>query len=179
MKVFITGGCKNGKSYRAVKLAVEMGAPRYYIATMKPSDGEDDARIARHRAEREGLGFTTIEAAGEIGKIPERCDTCGVFLLDSVTALLANEMFGGNEYYPDAHHKVINDVLALMRKTPNIIIVSDYIYSDAFVYDDTTERYRKGLGLADRAIAAACDACLEVSFGRLTVHKNAKGFVFL
>ena len=178
MRVFITGGCKNGKSYHAVKLAVEMGAPRYYIATMKPSDGEDDARIARHRAEREGLGFTTLEITGDVDKIPQWCDLNGVFLLDSVTALMANEMFDGNDYYPGAHDKVRNDVLALITKTPNIIVVSDYIYSDAFIYDAATEHYRRGLGLADRAVTAACDACLEVTFGRLTVHKNAKGYAF-
>jgi len=178
MRVFITGGCKNGKSYRAVQLAAGMGAPRYYVATMKPADGEDDARIIRHKTERKGLGFTTLEMAKDIDKIPDWCDLNGVFLLDSVTALLANEMFVGGEFYPSAYEKVINDILALMEKTTNIVVVSDNIYSDAFIYDVTTENYRKGLGLADRAITAACDACLEVSFGRLVVHKNAKGYAF-
>jgi hypothetical protein len=64
VNILISGGCKNGKSYYAQQLAVrqaEDGAPLYYIATMDPADEEDHARILRHRREREGWGFTTLE----------------------------------------------------------------------------------------------------------------------
>ncbi len=49
MNVFISGGCKNGKSFYAQRLARrqadEAGSPLYYIATMIPHDEEDHARI--------------------------------------------------------------------------------------------------------------------------------------
>ena len=63
MRVFISGGCKNGKSYYAQQLAKHMGqaAPLYYIATMTSTGREDDERIVAHRKEREGWGFITIE----------------------------------------------------------------------------------------------------------------------
>ena len=42
MNVFISGGCKNGKSFYAQRLARrqadETGSPLYYIATMIPHD---------------------------------------------------------------------------------------------------------------------------------------------
>ena len=45
MNIFISGGCKNGKSMYAQKLAKEMADARgralYYIATMIPTDEED------------------------------------------------------------------------------------------------------------------------------------------
>ena len=69
------------------------GAPRYYLATMIPHDAEDDARIARHRAERAGWGCETVECGVNILAALEKTDPAGVFLLDSVTALLSNEMF--------------------------------------------------------------------------------------
>ena len=104
MNIFISGGCKNGKSYHAQELARSMAQennlPLYYLATMIPHDEEDDARIRRHLSEREGWGFDTIEQGINIcGALNAKTvsgkevDPKGVFLLDSVTALLSNEMF--------------------------------------------------------------------------------------
>ena len=63
MIVLITGGAKNGKSSLAQNLAVKLaeGGKRYYIATMIPSDQEDRERIRRHIADRDGMGFETVE----------------------------------------------------------------------------------------------------------------------
>ena len=47
MHTFISGGCKNGKSYYAQHIARAQGAPLYYVATMISTGAEDDARIAR------------------------------------------------------------------------------------------------------------------------------------
>ena len=99
MNVFISGGCKNGKSMFAQEIARDMAreqeVPLYYLATMIPGDDEDRARIRRHIGEREGWGFTTIEQGRDIldALSQEGVDSGGVFLLDSVTALLSNEMF--------------------------------------------------------------------------------------
>ncbi|MBQ2846082.1 MAG: bifunctional adenosylcobinamide kinase/adenosylcobinamide-phosphate guanylyltransferase, partial [Firmicutes bacterium] len=94
MNIFISGGCKNGKSYYAQRGAKEMagslGVPLYYIATMIPHDDEDRARIKRHLSERDGWGFETIEQGLSLTEIlhNEAIDKNGVFLMDSVTALL-------------------------------------------------------------------------------------------
>ena len=95
MIVFITGGAKNGKSSYAQQLAVELagGGPRYYIATMIPVDQEDRERIRRHIADREGLGFETVEQGRDILACLPKVDRNGSFLLDSATALLMNELF--------------------------------------------------------------------------------------
>ena len=175
MRIFISGGCKNGKSYHALKLTARMGGPLYYIATMVSGDAEDDERIDRHRAERAGFMFTTVEQPKHIDRLPDFCDVNGSYLLDSVTALLANEMFDGGKIYPDAYKTVERDILSLIRKIPNIVIVSDYIYSDAAIYDEWTERYRSGLAHIDRAAAKACDAVFEAAYGELLVHKDEKG----
>jgi len=172
MKVFISGGCKNGKSYYALQKCGSMGKPLYYIATMISSDNEDDERILRHKNEREGFGFTTIELARDVNNLPSNCDTNGSFLLDSITALLANEMFVNGNIYYDVYEKIISDIQILLKKVSNIVIVSDYIYSDAYLYDEITEKYRRGLAFIDRAAAAACDAVIEVSFGEIIFHKG-------
>ena len=172
MSTFISGGCKNGKSFYAQRIAKAGGVPLYYIATMIPRDGEDDARVLRHRQEREGWGFETLEYGTDILSCLDGADASGSFLLDSVTALLANEMFTADGIRPDAPEKLARELVEFVRRAPNTVLVSDYIYSDANLYDDWTEAYRRGLAHIDRALAAACDNVLEVVHGLVTVHKG-------
>ena len=93
MSTYISGGCKNGKSFYAQRVAMTGGTPLYYVATMIPRDGEDLARIRRHRDERAGWDFETLECGRDILSCLDSADPKGSFLLDSVTALLSNEMF--------------------------------------------------------------------------------------
>lgn len=172
MSTFISGGCKNGKSHYAQRAALAGGRPLYYIATMIPRDAEDDARILRHRRERAGWGFETLERGSNILTCLETADPAGSFLLDSVTALLSNEMFTENGIVIHAPQKVALELAAFVRRAPNTVLVSDYIYSDAFLYDEWTEAYRRGLAHIDRALAAACDNVLEIVHGIAIVHKG-------
>jgi adenosylcobinamide kinase/adenosylcobinamide-phosphate guanylyltransferase len=179
MKIFISGGCKNGKSFYAQHFAKaqETDALLYYVATMRSADSEDDERIKRHREERGGWGFITVEQAADIEDILQKCDCGGSFLLDSLTALLSNEMFppGGNvnEY---AGEKIKNGLSLILNKVENIVIVSDYIYSDAMIYDSLTEKYRRLLAMLDRSVAEKCDIVLEAAYSNLTVHKGREVF---
>ena len=172
MSTFISGGCKNGKSTYAQRIAQAGGQPLYYIATMIPRDAEDEARILRHRQEREGWGFETLECGVNILSCLKSADCGGSFLLDSVTALLSNEMFTGNGMDEAAPARITLALTELVRRTPKIVLVSDYIYSDANLYDAWTEAYRRGLARIDRALAAACDNVLEVVHGQVVVHKG-------
>ena len=175
MRIFISGGCKNGKSHHAQSLAKKTAQaknlPLYYIATMKPADSEDAERIANHRREREGWGFVTVEQPVDIEQITEKCDTCGSFLLDSLTALLANEMFK-QETVSDCAGKISADLSAVLKNIENIVIVSDYIYSDAQIYDGLTENYRKSLAFLDAAAARECDIVLEACYTNIIIHKG-------
>jgi adenosylcobinamide kinase/adenosylcobinamide-phosphate guanylyltransferase len=176
MKIFISGGCKNVKSYYAQQLAKkQQTSSLYYLATMKPIDTEDDERIIRHRRERDGWGFTTVEQPVDIDKILDICDCNGSFLLDSLTALLTNEMFlpDGN-INETAAEKIAGNLSRLTDTLENIVIISDYIYSDAFVFSPLTEKFRKSLAQLDRTAAASCDIVLEVAYTSVIVHKNTE-----
>ena len=209
MNVFISGGCKNGKSMYAQNIARDMSqrqnVPLYYIATMIPADDEDRARIRRHLSERDGWGFETIEQGRHIcdalkaavsadgsrncpkaADAPEReaadapareaaaaqVNPRGAFLLDSVTALLSNEMF-----LPDgtvdfgAGVRVAEELTRFAQQTGNTVFVSDYIYSDGQIFDSYTESYRKALAFIDRRLAEVCDSVIEVSFGHIYEYK--------
>ena len=168
MNVFISGGAKNGKSTYAQNLAVQMAkerkCPLYYIATMIPHDEEDRARIERHRWDRQGLGFKTIECGRDIDREIDGRE--GVFLIDSVTALLSNEMFRPNgKVDAEASIRIAERPSALTKTHDGLIFVSDYIYGDGVEYDELTDGYIRGLAIIDRALAKACDRVVELYYG--------------
>ena len=180
MIVLITGGAKNGKSSLAQNLAVKLagGGKRYYIATMIPSDQEDRDRIRRHIADRDGMGFETVEQGRDIAKVLTKADPNGSFLLDSVTALLLNELFPDPTTWkldPAAPDRCQAGLEALCGQVKNIVLVSDYIYSDAMKYDKETEIYRRGLAQLDRFLAGIADTVIEVSAGSHIFHKGGIG----
>lgn len=173
MSVYISGGCKNGKSFYAQRITKAMGAPLYYLATMIPHDDEDRARIRRHIAERDGWGFETIECGTNILSALDHADPNGAFLLDSVTALLSNEMFTETGDFDETSPARVADALReFVRRAPNTVMVSDYIYSDAALYPPMVEAYRKGLAYIDRALARECSHVIEVVNGSIIMHKG-------
>ncbi|MBQ4322234.1 MAG: bifunctional adenosylcobinamide kinase/adenosylcobinamide-phosphate guanylyltransferase [Oscillospiraceae bacterium] len=177
MTIFISGGAKNGKSTLAQELAVQLakGSSLYYVATMIPADEEDRDRIRRHIADRDGMGFETLECGRDILSCLENADREGTFLLDSATALLLNELFpdptscGMDDAAP---RRCAEGLCEFARRVKNAVIVSDYIYSDAALYDEVTETYRRGLAYVDRCLAKVCDTVAEVSCGNVILHKG-------
>ena len=176
MHYFISGGAKSGKSMRAQETARKMAEkkqlPMYYLAVMDPQDEEDLERIRGHRKAREGWGFQTLEESYHVPEVLENADAGGVFLLDSVTALLANVMFRNGRIDQRAGDEVLAQLLEFAERTENTIFVSDNVFSDAAVYDPVTEEYRRTLGKIGIALAECCGAVEEVSAG---IVKRWKG----
>ena len=52
MIYYLAGGSKSGKSMLAQRIVRAMPGPHYYVATMRPKDAEDDARIEKHGASK-------------------------------------------------------------------------------------------------------------------------------
>lgn len=179
MIVYISGGCKNGKSKIAENIAYILKQNNddfYYIATMKPVDKEDNQRIKKHREDRKNMFFNTIEIHNNIKILEDICNLNSTFLLDSVTALLVNEMFINNIFIKDAYKKVCEDLLYIISKIKNIVIVSDYIYSDSIIYDKVTNNYKKGLAFIDKALAKKSDILIEVCYSNIILHKGKERF---
>ena len=178
MTIFLSGGAKNGKSTLAQELAVKLSGAgkRYYVATMIPTDEEDLARIRRHIADRDGLGFETIECSKNMLSCLDTADRDGTFLVDSATALLQNAMFPAEKNWQldlDGANRCADELIAFVKTVKNAVVVSDFIYSDAQRYDETTELYRKCLAAIDRRLAAACDVVAEVAAGNPKLYKGA------
>ncbi len=177
MLILVSGGAKSGKSDIAQKLAMGLseGGKCYYIATTIPCDAEDWNRIQKHIKDREGLGFTTMECDRNILSCLECCDKNGSFLVDSSTALLMNELFPetlGYQMDESAIERCRHELCLFACSVRHCVIVSDFIYSDAERYNETTEIYRKGLAAIDRALASIADTVIEVCSGTITLQKG-------
>ena len=177
MTVFISGGAKSGKSSLAQDLAVALanGGKHYYVATMISSGAEDDERIRRHIADRNGMGFETVECFTDVMACLKTADREGTFLVDSVTALMQNAMFPVEKNYEmdlAAAQRCADRLVEFAGAVKHVVFVSDYIYADARRYSESTEAYRKALACADRRLAAVCDTVVEVSAGQYTIHKG-------
>ena len=180
MTYFISGGAKNGKSTLAqdLSVAIAKGDKHYYVATMISTGAEDDDRIRRHIADRDGMGFETVECFRNIMDCLQTADKDGVFLVDSVTALIQNSLFPIEKNYEmdlEAASRCADALVEFAHTVRHAVFVSDYIYSDAEAFSESTEMYRKCLADIDRRLAKVCDTVIEVSAGQFIIHKGDLG----
>lgn len=184
MNILISGGCKNGKSSYAQNLAVKLAEKTpeipenkaanppslIYFATMIPHDSEDDERIQKHREDRKNLGFSTVECGKSISEAAKKLEPGSVVLFDSLTALVANEMFDGRTDFDSLEteevtilQKLQDELKILMEQVSSVIFVTDTIFNDGKIYDKTTELYRKILAKTEQFVAKNCDRVVEMT----------------
>lgn len=184
MVILISGGCKNGKSSLAQDLAVSLAqtsqksSSLIYFATMIPHDSEDEERIKKHIADRAGMGFKTVECGKDMEEAILKTDEGSVVLFDSLTALVANEMFEGRKDFDfskdelnELKEKLQNGLLKIIQRADSLVFVSDTIFCDGSFYDKTTEAYRKILAETENFIARKADKIYEMT-GGIAVSKE-------
>lgn len=174
MTIFLSGGAKCGKSSLAQKLAVKLadGGKLYYVATLIPTGKEDQERIRLHLLDRAGMGFETVECEKNVLGI---ADPEGTFLVDSVTSLVQNALFPVEKGYEMdllGAETCGNALVEFASRVKHAVYVSDYIYSDAERYSESTEAYRKCLAGIDRKLAKRCDVVMEVVAGQPIYYKG-------
>lgn len=173
MVVLITGGSGSGKSEFAENLAVKMGKPLTYIATMRHDGEEAQRRISRHHALRRGKGFDTVECYTDIDKLT----LSGTVLLECMSNLLANEMFTSHK--ENAVRSILDGVDKINKQCDNLIIVTNEVSSDGIDYGGETEKYMKNLGALNCYLALKADRVYEVVCGvAREIKKEDKSCIF-
>ena len=172
MRVLLIGGSKSGKSRAAQELCRQLGGSLYYWAAMEPFDAEDILRIERHVSERAGWGFETVERGRALLDAPCLPHPDGTVLFDSVTALLANEMFHADIPDADAPRRVAEELLTLSRRFRHFVCVCDDLWRDGMAYEGTVQAYSRALAEICRALAAEFDTVCEVSGGLVRARKG-------
>lgn len=188
MIIFVYGGSGSGKSAFAEKKITELnerGVSLYYLATMKVYGDEDRERVKRHRMLRKDKGFITLEQPRDIGDVVERLDDeKSDILLECMSNLVANEMFpfdnSDEEFDTKSEEKIFennpfyninlglkikNDVKKLYERCENLVIVSNNVFDDGIIYDESTVEYIKALGDINKFLAELSDEVWEVVAG--------------
>lgn len=165
----VIGAASSGKSAYAESLCLGHDGPRVYLATMEPFGEEGARRIARHRALREGKGFSTLERTRDVGAavsgLPRGC----TLLLEDVGNLVANELFaegGLSPRDPDAAaREVLVGIERLAQAAAYTVVVTVDVFADGIRYDEGTEAWRRALSRVNAGVAALADRAVEVVCG--------------
>ena len=158
----VTGGARSGKSDHARKLAEAMPGPRVFIATCPLTDAEMEARIGRHKREREGLGWTTIEEQLGLAGALARSEDSGVILVDCLTLWVSNLMlrahgegldFGDEDM--SARAAEVAEAAAKLRAT--VFFVTNEVGLGIVPENEVARRYRDLAGRCNQAVAARAE----------------------
>ena len=132
----VIGAAASGKSAYAESLCLGHDGPRVYMATMEPFGEEGARRIARHRALREGKGFSTLERTRDVGAavsgLPRGC----TLLLEDVGNRVVRTISYTAEFDGEAREmclyyttKVGEDYSADRRVFPQSLGSGQYVYT--------------------------------------------------
>ena len=154
----ILGGVRSGKSREALRRAATMppGSRGAFLATARALDGDMEARITRHRAERP-KGWGTLEEPYDVVAACERvAGRVDVVVLDCLTLWVANLLLRGDE---EKSILAASDALAdfLAERRFRIIIVSNEVGAGVHPATEVGLRFRDALGGVNQRIAAAAD----------------------
>lgn len=178
--ILITGGASCGKSAFAECLCTEFGGDLVYLAAMKPFGEEGAARVRRHRAQRAGKGFRTVECYEGLNAVlaSDAIDGATV-LMECLGTVVSNELFRTDEgrdgvreegrppvLDPDGvHARVLSFTQALARRCAHLVVVGNEVGCDGVDYGVETRVYEELLGGVACAIAAQSDAVAECVAG--------------
>lgn len=169
--VLITGGARSGKSSHALELCEQLGEKRLFIATCPSIDGEMNDRVQRHKQEREGRGWDTVEETVALHKvIRERGDEFDVLLIDCLTLWVNNILYSCEKLSEQLDDFTIKELttqwLEASRNTKATVICVTNEVGLGIVPDNAlARRYRDLVGTVNQTIGKSADRVTLVSCG--------------
>ncbi len=170
--MLVVGGSGSGKSAFAEHAACSLSATRTYIATMRRDGAEAQARIARHREQREGLGFRTLECPVSL---PKETHRPGVALIEDIGNLTANTLFAPDGMLRDplcVTEQVQAEVVSCLEAFEHGVVVSNEVGCEGISCFDGTRAWVRLVGTLNCRLAAAFDAVVEVVAGQPSALKG-------
>lgn len=168
------GGARSGKSRLAEARAAASNAELIYIATATAGDSEMAERIAHHRQQREGGGWTTIEAPEQLCSAlsdQARAERC--ILVDCLTLWLSNWLMKDDDAL---WQQVKAEFLYCVQRLPgHVILVSNEVGQGVVPMGPLSRRFVDEAGRLHQELAALADRVVLVTAGLEQVLKSPNG----
>lgn len=180
-RTLVIGGARSGKSVHAEALATASGKPVVYIATAQAGDAEMQARIAHHRARRDGQ-WVTVEEVLALGAAIEQYSTpANLIMVDCLTVWLSNLLFSEEKTFPEigtieapacfAEQRAAF-LQALTQAKGDVILVSNEVGQGIVPQGAVSRWFVDEAGRLNQAVAAACECAVLVVAGLPLVLKG-------
>jgi adenosyl cobinamide kinase/adenosyl cobinamide phosphate guanylyltransferase len=163
MLTIVTGGARSGKSTYAVELGTRHAGPVVFVATAPRIDGDMEARIARHRAERPD--WPTVEEPHDFVSTIRSATCDAMVIVDCLTLWVSNLMWRGDT---DADVEATARRLAdeLRSTSAHVVLVTNEVGLGVHPETELGRRYRDLLGRVNQILVAAADRALFMVSGR-------------
>jgi adenosylcobinamide kinase/adenosylcobinamide-phosphate guanylyltransferase len=154
--LFVTGGCRSGKSRFALSFADHGFERKVFLATCQPQDEEMQQRINQHQKAR-GPEWQTVETPTALpGAVTSRNGKADVILIDCLTLWTSNLLLQGASQENiltrgNALTKAIHDVSC------SVIIVSNEVGAGVVPENRLARTFRDVAGLLNQKVAACAD----------------------
>jgi adenosylcobinamide kinase/adenosylcobinamide-phosphate guanylyltransferase len=171
--IFITGGCRSGKSQFALDYANRRFRKKLYLATCEALDEEMGKRIEGHKKKR-GLDWQTVEEPINVAEaIRRHGNDMEVILLDCITLWLSNLLMRQK-----SDHEIVNEVNKLTdtvnQGQTSFIFVSNEVGMGIVPIDPLGRRFRDLAGMANQKIAEAAQTVIFMVSGIPILSKGNK-----
>ena len=168
MVVTITGGSGSGKSRMAEAISEALcSGPKLYAATMRVYDQESRKRVERHRKQREGGQFATLECPSGVERIRfEKKE--GLILLECISNLVANELYRGEQFAmqdpKETAGRIIRGIGHLAENADHLVVVANELFQSG-IKDREMQAYLQVAGAVHRFLMERSDVFIESVYG--------------
>lgn len=169
--ILILGENSSGKSVFAENLIAKFTGNRYYIATMIPKTDDNYERIEKHRKQREGLGFTTLELPYDLSEASVNIHS--LVLLEDVSNLLGNNIFEKDR----STDEVFRDIITLKEKCKVLVAVTISGLTDSG-YDADTAMYVRSICKMNQKLCDEAFAVIKMINGKPVYEKGDENDFF-
>jgi adenosylcobinamide kinase/adenosylcobinamide-phosphate guanylyltransferase len=166
--ILVTGGARSGKSRHAQQLGDSLAGHKLLVATCPVTDEEMRMRIDRHRRERQGAGWRTVEETVDLARVLAANGAAEVVLIDCLTLWINNLLFtdGGNLLDEEAVAGKARRLAAACAARSGVVIMVTNEVGLGIVPDNAlARRYRDLVGRCNQEIAGAAEQVIMTICG--------------
>lgn len=160
--VLVTGGCRSGKSAFALDYVEKTGLAKTFLATCPVLDEEMADRVRRHREERRGRGWETVEEERELARAVSEVAPGRAVLVDCLTLWVNNIIFHGEVggRLPDedeAASRASAFVQTCRERSGTVVAVTNEVGLGIVPDNPLVRRFRDLAGRVNQTVAAGAD----------------------